>query len=424
MARFLYGGGNGPAMEMLGGTDIPLLPQLADSGASPSAGPTLHDLLAQYATLSQAAQQEPQILTPQPRSGVEKVLTYASPLINAWAQSRGILNWKRRRAAFLGQLAGQGIQTALGEVARPRLIKESVALQQKAAEQERFNRMAKVAGIAPDILRAQAEVARANREAAVKPPGEYVTDETGNLVRVTGTEAQPVMRQEPVLGTMPMRPPLAPAENLPLPPTASAGTGIGAPTDLGLGLNWAGILGPELPGQTTQVPTGGTRNVAIRVQQKPTAPRGVSGDLSVGLYNEAFQRAVKNGQSEEEAHTAGLAAVREGALARHVAGQARGTGGKVKVPSHGSQAEFDAVEAQKSMAIDKAQWDFENSTDYRIKGNLPLLEQRKRLAYGAYDKGQLKLGGAAGQYPTSPQGTGRAPSKKVTMHADGSYTVE
>lgn len=285
-------------------TEPPVMPQLSDAGAQPSGGLTLSDLLAQYAALSQAAQQPVQIAPPEKRSGVEKALTILQPLAQAFAISSATREWRRRRAAFLGSLAAGGAETALNEAIRPRLQREQMAERQKAAEQERFNRMAVVTGIAPNILRAQAELARAGREPIAREPHQYITDESGNLVDVTGNQATPVTRQEPVLGTMPM--PTLPTPTEQAPPIEPSGTGVGAPSDLGLGLNWAGILGPELPAGTTQVPTGATRQTPVKVFQKPAAQRNAPGGMWGEHYNKAEQAVLDSGGSRRRRRRRGF----------------------------------------------------------------------------------------------------------------------
>ena len=354
-------------------TEPPVMPQLSDAGAQPSGGLTLSDLLAQYAALSQAAQQPVQIAPPEKRSGVEKALTILQPLAQAFAISSATREWRRRRAAFLGSLAAGGAETALNEAIRPRLQREQMAERQKAAEQERFNRMAVVTGIAPNILRAQAELARAGREPIAREPHQYITDESGNLVDVTGNQATPVTRQEPVLGTMPM--PTLPTPTEQAPPIEPSGTGVGAPSDLGLGLNWAGILGPELPAGTTQVPTGATRQTPVKVFQKPAAQRNAPGGMWGEHYNKAEQAVLDSGGSPEEAKAAGLQAVADLSAARRAPTKATQPRPETPAQKAARDAKFQALDREKDNKLARIEQDFRNPQSYAY-GDPDELERR------------------------------------------------
>ena len=141
----LYDTGYEPGEPGMAGANPPTLPM-----GPPSPGGSNWERI-----LSQLAQQPPVVKPPEKPSGVERAMTYIMPLANTWAQSRQILNWRRRRNAFLGELAAGGMQTALTQIAAPRLQREALAEKQRAANQQWFENLTKGAQVAADIQRAQ-----------------------------------------------------------------------------------------------------------------------------------------------------------------------------------------------------------------------------------------------------------------------------
>lgn len=367
MSDILYGSEMGLDPEMAaGGPMPPVLPQLGGLGPHAPTGPTLTDLLAQYATLSRTAEAGPQILTPQPRSGIEKVLTFAAPLVNAYAQSAAIRNWRRRRAAFFGGLASGGVETALSEAARPRLIKESVAQQQKAGEEERFGRLSKMLGVGAELERAQnAGLPNTYQDLLARRAAQGDKAAEAELEKLAAGVGQ---------------------ENMLVP---------------GMGIYRVGRTGPAQP-VVTETPGAEGGPPAINPLIPPAkTPRPLSQTVR---DKSGRERTIYTNPDTGQSWTVGAGGqkiaytgepVREPRLVRPT---------KPTQPKRGTPAQFANLEKWKSGELQKAESDFRNPAKSEY-GDPDALERRKQAVQSAYDQQQVSLGGAAGEGKTLDQAT-------------------
>ena len=360
----LYDTGYGPGEPGMAGANPPALP-----GRPPSLGGLDWEQI-----LGQMAQGPPTVQPPQKPSSVEKVMTYISPLVSAWAESRQILNWKRRRNAFLGLLGAGGLQTALTQIAAPRLQREALAEKQRAANQQWFENLTKGAQVGAEIQRArnvtppetyQALLTRraaagdpqAEQElqklTAKEPAPHYEQDALGNYMAMVGAQATPVTTRTPE------------TQELPLP---------------------VGMV----PGfEAVTVPTGEWQQQPVKAFQKPTAARNASGSLRSQVFNLAFNRALKAGQAEEDAQSAGVDAVAE-------ISNAMRKPTKVSAPKGVNPAKFDALRAWQYQQYKSFEDDFNNPMNSAY-GDVERLGQRKSELDAAFNDRQKTLQGTAGQ---------------------------
>jgi hypothetical protein len=385
----LYDTGYEPGEPGFAGGNPPTLPM-----APYSAGPN-DDLYARLMQMAQPA--APKVEKP---SGVEKAVSYLAPLINAWGQSRRELSWRRRRNAFLGNLATGGIGTALAAVAAPRLQREALAQKTAAANQQWFENLAKLAQVGTEMQRAQnvggppntyqdllARRAQAGDKTAEdelrklsEGVGEHVEMIPGSGVYSIsrGGEATPVTTQEAM------------------------------PNILG---PWAeSVLGPEMPSKT-QVP--------LEVPQKPNRfqytqqmARDANGK-SIPVLVDMDQNSDTFGQpfiSTAQGLQPYTGPVEQQPLPR------KGT-----QPKRGTPAQFANLDKWKSGELQKAETAFRDPAKPEY-GDRDALEARKQRVYSAYDQQQASLQGAAGGGASAGKPSGTRP--KVTMHPDGTITVE